>query len=221
MLQIILQLIVFLALLAGEGKSETIVYQAAGSSPGGCADTYLCKSSGGALVNSLISDDGSIITQSGNVRASGYLVVGSTTVGADGGGGLHLFDGTPLAATAAASTSDTLVIEADHSNGMTILTPDASNANFVFGSPSDSVGASFSWNYSSGTMLLSTSKAAASMILRSGDGAAGITIDGSQLVAVEALKTTGTAATTGNGVVCVNTATGILYASTSEDVCAD
>lgn len=108
------------------------------------------------------------------------------------------------------SIADDLVVEGSVNTGISILTPDAITGYFVFGSPSDTLGAYLAWNHTNNQLLISSQVVGAEVIIGSGDGTPAITIDSSQNV--------GIGISTPDGRLHVHTATaGAITASVSAD----
>jgi len=112
------------------------------------------------------------------------LSISTTRVGI----GIDVPDGTLHVHTASAgsvtavSTADDLVVESSGNGGISILTPDASNANIFFGSPTDSAGALIRWNHDGDFLELATANAGAHMKFMTANEveAMRITSDGTQ-----------------------------------------
>ena len=81
----------------------------------------------------------------GTLDVSGDTIIGSTSVTPDGT--LHVHSGSAGSVTAHTNYDD-LVIENSSNAGIHVLSPDANTSGVYFGSPSDSVGAGFVYNYS-------------------------------------------------------------------------
>ena len=84
-------------------------------------------------------------------------------------GTLHVHTGSAGSITAP-TDGDELVVENSAAGGITILTPDASQANLIFGSPSDNNGAQISWKFDDLQMLIKTSQANAFITFHGGTG---------------------------------------------------
>lgn len=72
----------------------------------------------------------------------------------------------------AISTADEIVVEGSASAGISILTPDASTAAIVLGSPSDNRGAGLEWNYASLAFNVGSDTVGGLTRLRAGDAVA-------------------------------------------------
>ena len=121
---------------------------------------------------------------SGAITSTGHIQ------GLTGGFGLTQTEGTVHILTASAGAavanigSDELVLENSSHTGMTILSPDASRSQIYFGSPTNVIGAYFRWEYDDLQFDVGSLTAGASTIIRSGEGATAITIDGNQDITV-------------------------------------
>lgn len=101
--------------------------------------------------------------------------VGVGTASPDGT--LHAHTATAGAVTANTS-ADELVIENSADGGMNILTPDASTANIFLGSPTATLGAAMTWNYSNTRMYLGTAVAGGELRINRGASALALYING-------------------------------------------
>ena len=92
-------------------------------------------------------------------------------------GTLHVH--TASAGTIAADTnSDEAVFENSSAGGISILTPAASNSQYVLGSPSQNLGALFRWNHTADQGDLAVNKVGASLILRADGFIQNLTLSG-------------------------------------------
>lgn len=98
-------------------------------------------------------------------------------------GKLHVMNASAGSVTAS-SSGDDLVIENSASGGLSILVPDASDANMYFGSPTDAAGGRFQWNYSTGLMRMITSKTGGQIAFETDNNAEAMRIDASQNVGI-------------------------------------
>lgn len=106
-----------------------------------------------------------------SVDTSGKVGIG--TASPDGTVHAH----TATAGVVAANTdADDLVVENDANGGIHILVPDASDANIMFGSPTDNTGALLSWNHTSNLFRIFTNKAGADITFETGNSAEAIRI---------------------------------------------
>ncbi len=112
-----------------------------------------------------------------DVKLGSNLIVGSPTATPEGT--LHVFTATAGSVTAD-SFADDFILENSGSGGLSILVPDGSNSNLYFGSPTDNIGAQMVWNHTTGSFVVGSQVAGASLDLRSGDGTTAILIDSSQ-----------------------------------------
>lgn len=80
-------------------------------------------------------------------------------------------------AVTAQSNVDDLILESNANVGISLLTEDARQSGFAFGSPSNNAGAFMTWNFSTGAFNISTSEAGAKINLKGGAGVTGLTID--------------------------------------------
>src|SRR3989338_9438535 len=96
---------------------------------------------------------------------SGNVGIGTT----EPDGKLHVHTATAGSVTATADGSD-FVVEGSDNAGMSILTPDASQGQLVFGTPSDSFGAQVTWNHDTDLMQVGTRNAGADLELTTGNG---------------------------------------------------
>lgn len=104
------------------------------------------------------------------------VTVGSSTVAADGT--LHVHTASAGSVTAN-GIADEIVAESSTANGgMSVLIPDASTGQYVIGSPSDTIGALWSWNHDADASNFGTNKTGASLILRADNNAAQLTLSG-------------------------------------------
>ena len=94
-------------------------------------------------------------------------------------GTLHVMSGASGAGLIS-TNSDDFIIENNASGGFTILVPDASDANFFFGSPGDIAGAIMRWNHNANLMTVGTANTGDSLILVSGNIVEAIRIDSNQ-----------------------------------------
>jgi len=78
----------------------------------------------------------------------------------------------------ASSVANALVVEDSVSNGLSILTPDASVGRIIFGSPSDQFGAFLSWSFSGNDFAVGSSKVDAQFRLLGGGETTNITLSG-------------------------------------------
>src|SRR3990167_3645838 len=97
--------------------------------------------------------------------ASGNVGIGTT----EPDGKLHVHTATAGSVTATADGSD-FVVEGSDNAGMSILTPDASQGQLVFGTPSDSFGAQVTWNHDTDLMQVGTRNAGADLELTTDNG---------------------------------------------------
>lgn len=97
---------------------------------------------------------GGFVVVSGELRTTRQTIIGSVTVAPDGT--LHIHTATAGAITATLGADD-LVIENNTDGGITIFTPDADVSRFIFGSPSDNIGALVAYQQSTGLLTISTS----------------------------------------------------------------
>ena len=88
-----------------------------------------------------------IIFSDGNVGIGGQSADGT----------LHVTAGSAGAVTAHPNADD-LVVENAGLGGLSVLTPDANDANLFFGSPSDDIGSFVKWNYDANLMTLGTDR---------------------------------------------------------------
>lgn len=133
--------------------------------------------------------DGNLKITAGNAKIAGTTIVGSTSVTPDGT--LHVHTASAGAVTANPGADD-LVIENSTNGGLSILVPDANNANIALGTATDSIGALIQWNYTSSEMYLGTDKAGAYMRFLTGNGTEAMRIDSSQNVGIGIANPDGT-----------------------------
>lgn len=106
---------------------------------------------------------------------SDNTIIGSTSVTPDGT--LHVH--TASAGTVSANASyDDFIVENSGNAGISILSPDGSNAGIAFGTPSDSVGAALTWDYDLSQFRVSTDKVGSSLILFADNGVTNLTLSG-------------------------------------------
>ncbi len=98
-------------------------------------------------------------------------------------GTLHVHTATAGAVTAAA-TGDDLVVENSGAGGISILVPDANDANILFGSLSDNIGAYIQWNHNGDIMRVATANVGGELALYSGNSVEAVRIDSSQNVGI-------------------------------------
>ncbi len=110
------------------------------------------------------------------IRIDSSRNVGIGTSSPDGT--LHVSTASAGAVTAHISGDD-LVVENSTSGGISILVPDATDAQLVLGSPSDNFGAYIRWEYSGDLMTIGTSKTGASTRFLSGNSAEAARFDSS------------------------------------------
>ena len=97
--------------------------------------------------------------------------------------GIQAGDGTFHIHTATCGTQDAnanaddLVVENSGAGGISILVPDASDANISFGSPTDPVGARLFWNHDADLLTLGTANANADLALITGSSAEALRIN--------------------------------------------
>ncbi len=89
---------------------------------------------------------------------------------------LHVFSGSGGKITPNINADD-LVIENSTNAGISILAPDASNTNLIFGSPSDAVGAIAQWNYDADQFRIGSHVTGAELVLASGNNVEAMRID--------------------------------------------
>ena len=85
-------------------------------------------------------------------------------------GTFHIHSGSSGSITAN-SDADDLIVENNAAGGITILVPDASDANFYLGSPSLNFGAAIRWNHNqetNGVLTIGTNKASAQILFMQG-----------------------------------------------------
>ncbi len=104
--------------------------------------------------------------------SSGNIGIGTTLPD----GHLHVFSGSGGTITPNINADD-LVIENSTNAGISILAPDASNTNLIFGSPSDAVGALIQWNYAAGRFHIGPHTPGAELVLASGNNVEAMRID--------------------------------------------
>ena len=135
------------------------------------------------------SDDVEIfaVDSNGNVTISGTAGVGL----ADPDGTLHVHTASAGVVTAVLATDD-LVVENSSDGGISILTPDGSNSNIYFGSPSDNLGAAIVWNYDNGLLDIGSHLAGAELSLSTAAGTEAMRIDTNQNVGIGTSSPDGT-----------------------------
>jgi len=120
-------------------------------------------------------------TQMGQWNTTG-LTCFASGVTAQHDGVLHVMSGTAGAVTASAS-ADELVVEGAGVTGVSIIAPDANASNLYFGSTTQNNYAQINAQYNAGSpqLVFGTVRAGGSMILRTGNDTAALTIDSSQI----------------------------------------
>lgn len=144
-----------------------------------------------------------IIMQVGNNGATQGIRVfnsGRVSLGVPGqaatepDGWLHITENSAGAVTASVGTL--LILEDDGTNGMSILTPDASTSLIVFGSPSNARAAEADWRYSSNRFDIGTRNANGQLALYTGNFVEAARIDANKNVGI-ATSTFGTSLVNG------------------------
>jgi len=131
------------------------------------------------------------------LRVTSLGKVGIGTVGTTPDGNLHVMNAS--AGTVTANANGNLgVFEADSSNGLSILVPDASASSIFFGSPTSNRGAEITWRYSTNLYQIGTRKVGGTVSLMSGNAVEAFTIDASQNVGIGGTGT-GRVTIQGNG----------------------
>lgn len=134
----------------------------------GTADgTYALRVDTAALANALI------------VKGDGDIGFG--ILNPDGTVHIHTANAGSVTANAGA---DELVLENSTSSGMSILAPDASTSQIIFGSPSDNSGATVAWNYNAKTFTLGSQTASGEIIMVTAAGTETMRLDSSQNVGI-------------------------------------
>ncbi len=117
-----------------------------------------------------------------NIAGTDVLTVvgGEVGIGTDTPDGLlNVFSGSAGTVTARPSGDD-LVIEHSSSGGMSILTPNSSTGNIIFGSPTDPLGADLRWNLDGRKFTIGTRNVGSSLKFVSGGGVDALIIDENQ-----------------------------------------
>ncbi len=91
----------------------------------------------------------------------------------------HVISASAGAGTAT-SAADELVVESGGDGGLTIRTPNASQANIYWGGPGDEVGSLARWHHDNGLFQIGSAAAGGEVAILSGDGVEAIRIDSSQ-----------------------------------------
>lgn len=112
-------------------------------------------------------------------QAGGNVGIGQLTPD----GKLHVYSGNAGSVTAEGEADD-LIVENSTSGGMSILVPDASNANIRFGSPTTNSGALLRWNYNDALLSLGANKADGELRFLTGSFSEAMRIDSSGNVGV-------------------------------------
>ncbi len=118
------------------------------------------------LASGQIRFDTADTSEAMRIDANGNLGIGIATPD----GTLHVHTAT-AGSVAAWTQADDLVVENSAHGGITILVPDASNANLIFGSNSDNIGAHITYKQSNTQMTIGTSIASGHIIFDVADGA--------------------------------------------------
>jgi hypothetical protein len=128
---------------------------------------------------------------------------------------LHIWGGSAGSTTASANGA-LLVLEANGTNGMSILVPDTSFSLIKFGSPSNVNGAQFGWRFSTLNFSMGTVQAGGSINLQVDSQVDALVLASDKSATFATLATTGAA--TGKTMVCADT-NGKLYRSSSATNC--
>lgn len=118
-------------------------------------------------------------TASTSITTTGSVVIGATS----GDGTLHVHTATAGSVTANTSADD-LVVENSGTGGISVLVPDANDANVFFGSPTDEKGAIIRWNHDADLMKIGTSNPSAELAFYTGDFVEAARIDSSGNVGI-------------------------------------
>jgi len=162
----------YIDLRGNENGSAGALNLVAGNAAGGIISFY----TGNALL-ALSINETKVAAFTGAVTMASTLAVTGITLltGAVGfglartEGQIHVFDAGADAGSVTANTSgDTVVIEGAGNHGISILSPDANQANIYFGSPSANLGALIRWNYSGNVMHIGPNNASALLKLYAG-----------------------------------------------------
>jgi len=109
-----------------------------------------------------------------------FVDAGNSRVGINNStpdGTLHVHTGS--AGSVTADTGANIgIFESNGSNGISILTPDANQSTIFFGSPTDAVGATIRWQYSTLTAQFGSDVVGASTVLKAGNGVTNLTLSG-------------------------------------------
>jgi len=106
------------------------------------------------------------------VLSNGWVGIGTTGPA----GVLHIYSASAGAVTPNVG-GDELVIENSDATGLSILSPDASNANLFFGSPAKALGAYLRWNYNANNFIVGPNVTSATTTILYGLSQTGITIN--------------------------------------------
>jgi len=129
--------------------------------------------------NALLTDIELALTKSVAIDSSGNVGIGITAPD----GTLHVMTASAGAVTAFASGSD-LVVENNTHAGISILAPDASDANIIFGSPTDNLAAFLQWNYNSGLLTLASAKSGGQIAFNTSNNIEAMRLDNSGNVGI-------------------------------------
>jgi hypothetical protein len=131
-------------------------------------------------------------------------------------GRLHVSNGLAGSVTAHAN-ADELIVENSTHGGISILTPDSTNSNIYFGSPSDNKGAEIVYGKNDGIFLVGTSRPGHIIKFRSDDQTDAMVIDDSQNIGI------GTSSPTqkvdirgGNLIISASGGTGVIFKGTGD-----
>ncbi|PCI28450.1 hypothetical protein COB55_03855, partial [Candidatus Wolfebacteria bacterium] len=138
------------------------------------------------------------------IDSSGNVGIGTTTPNATLN--VHTADGGAMIPSV---NADDLVIENNGNTGLTIFSPDASNAQIFLGSPSDTDAGLLRWNYDAKLLVLGTEQSSGELALRTGTGSEALRIDSSGNVGIG--STTPGSLLSIEGIANFTTATSTFY----------
>jgi len=118
-----------------------------------------------------------------NLAPSGSDTVGVGSFGSGAPAGLlHVRQGNSGATPD--TDADALVVEGDGATGISVLSPDASNAQLYLGSATDGLGAYVRWNHTQNRLALATSTADGEIRIRTGNEGTAMTLHDDQRVSI-------------------------------------
>jgi hypothetical protein len=114
------------------------------------------------------------------INSGGSVSIGTTSVFSVGGGAetkLNVSTGSSGVATTGLSVSTPVIIESTVGTSVGLFSPDATNSQMYFGTPSDAFGAFLRWDYTNRNLILSTANGTGKLIFQTANSVEAARID--------------------------------------------